>query len=90
METTTAASTTSTVMAPLLADKIYQKLWGSSTTPRPGFGGNSLTMLADVSDGAIFHSCAQMQTFRRRKRALPLVTSGLITFVIGGLDFKLL
>ena len=86
----TAASTTSTLMAPLLADEIYQKIWGSSMTSRPGFGGNTLTMMADVSDGAIFHSCAQMQTFRRRKRALPLVIGGLITLVIGGLDFKLL
>ena len=84
METTTKASTTSTVMAPLLADEIYQKIWGSSTTtPRPGFGGNTLTFMADVSDGVIFHSCAQMQKFRRRKRALPLIFGGLITLVIG-------
>ena len=84
METTTKASTTSTVMAPLLADEIYQKIWGSSTTtPRPGFGGNTLTFMADVSDGAIFHNCPRMQTFRRRKRALPLIFGGLITLVIG-------
>ena len=91
VETTTKASTTSTVMAPLLADEIYQKIWGSSTTtPRPGFGGNTLTFMADVSDGAVFHSCARMQTFRRRKRALPLIFGGLITLVIGKCDFKLL
>ena len=59
-------------------------------TPCPGPGGGTLTMMADVSEGAIFHSCARMQTFRRRKRALPLVIGGLITLVIGGLDFKLL
>ena len=86
METTTAASTTSTVMAPLLADKIYQKLWGSSTTPCPGPGGRTLTMMADVSEGAIFHSCARMETLRRRKRTLPLFIGGLITVTISGLD----
>ena len=87
VETTTKASTTtSTVMAPLLADEIYQKIWGSSTTtPRPGFGGNTLTFMADVSDGAIFHSCARMQTFRRRRRALPLIIGGLMSLVIASI-----
>ena len=86
VETTTKASTTSTVMAPLLADEIYQKIWGSSTTtPRPGFGGNTLTFMADVSDGAIFHSCARMQTFRRRRRALPLIIGGIMSLVIASI-----
>ena len=57
----------------------------SSTTPRPGpLGGRStLIMMADVSQGAVFHSCAKMMPMRRRKHALPLIFGGLITVIIG-------
>ena len=72
-------------MAPLLADEIYQKIWGSSTTPRPGQGGRTLPMLADMSEAAIFHSCARMTTLRRKKRALPLIIGGLVTLVIASI-----
>ena len=72
-------------MAPLLADEIYQKIWGSSTTPRPGQGGRTLTMMADVLEAAIFHSCARMTTLRRKKHVLPLIIGGLVTLVIASI-----
>jgi len=80
-----------TTMTPILAHDLHQRI--SSSTPRPGpLGGrNILTMTADVSEGAVFHSCAKMMSMKRRKRslsskrrkrALPLIFGGLLTIII--------
>ena len=70
-------------MAPILAHDLYQRMF-SSTTPRLGpLGGRStLTMMTDVSEDAVFHSCAKMMPMKRRKRAIPLIFGGLITIII--------
>ena len=84
--TTPAPQTTTTPITPLLVDDLYHRMF-SSTTSRPGSlgGGGTLTMIADVSQGAVFHSCAKIMPMRRRKRALPLIFGGLLTILIGNL-----
>ena len=65
-------------------NEFYQRI-SSSTTPRPGFlgGRSTLTMAADVSHGAVFHSCAKLMSMKRKRRAIPLIFGGLMTMIIG-------
>ena len=78
---------TITQITSIIAHDFYQRI-SSSTTSRPGFlgGRSTLTMMADVSQGAVFHSCAKIMTMRRKKRAIPLILGGLSTVIIGKLN----
>ena len=76
-----------TASTPITDNEFYQRM-SSSTTPRPGFlgGRSTLTMAADVSHGAVFHSCAKIMSMKRKRRAIPLIFGGLMTMIIGKLN----